>query len=179
MEIELDRQERPGRRLDLAETWRFPDNTRPGKTLRCQPSQGFLTVRRACKNRNGNTRENALPILPVADLREIVGPHQPHKIDSRPARLQRGECVDGEMRAESGLEIEDADAPIMLRNGFGARDALAELAHAGGRLQRILRCDQPPDFIEAETLQRLAADMQMALMRRVERAAKQADVPLR
>jgi hypothetical protein len=60
-----------------------------------------------------------------------------------------------------------------------AGDALAQRAHAGRGLERILRRDQPPDFIKAEALQRLAADMQMALMRRIERAAEQADVLLR
>jgi hypothetical protein len=100
-------------------------------------------------------------------------------LDSRPAALQRGERIGGELRAESRLEIEDTDTLIVLRNRLGAGKALAELAHAGGRLQRILRRDQPPDLVEAETLQRLAADMQMAFMCGVERAAEQADAPLR
>jgi hypothetical protein len=58
-------------------------------------------------------------------------------------------------------------------------DTVAKFAHAGGCLQRILRRDQPPDLVEAEALQRLAADMQMALMGGIEGAAEQADAPLR
>jgi hypothetical protein len=92
--------------------------------------------------------------------------------------LQLGERVGSEMRAESRLEIEDADARI---TGDARRhgDALFKGPHAGGGLQRILRRDQPPDLVETKALQRLAADVQMALMRRVERAAEQPDTPLR
>jgi hypothetical protein len=42
-----------------------------------------------------------------------------------------------------------------------------------------LRRDQPPDLIETEPFQCLATDMEMALMRRVEGAAKQTDSPPR
>jgi hypothetical protein len=178
MEIEPDRQEDPGRRFDLTETPRFPDNAGPGKTLRCQLSQSCATVGRACENRNGNTRENRLPMLPMADLREIVGAHQPDEIDSRPTPLQRGKCVGSEMRTESRFEIEDTNARIA-GDAHCTCDAFLQGSHAGGGLERVLRRDQPPDFIEAKALQRLAADMQMALMRGIERAAEQADAPLR
>ena len=179
MRIELDRQENPYRGRDLAEAPRFPDNARPGKTLRCQLSQGFLTVGRAGKNRNGKPREDRLPIAPMPDLCEIVGAHQPDETEPRPATLKRRQRVGGEMRPESLLEIEHADAPIGRGQCLGAGETIGKLAHAGDRLQRILRRHQPPDLVEAEPLQRLAADMEMALMRRVERAAEQADAPLR
>jgi hypothetical protein len=45
------------------------------------------------------------------------------------------------------------------------------------RFQRVLRRDEPPDFVELDAAQRLAADMEMALMGRIERAAEQPDAP--
>src|SRR5262249_4971141 len=49
--------------------------------------------------------------------------------------------------------------------------------HAAHRLQRVLRRDQPPDLVEVELLQGELADMKMPAMRRVERAAEEADPP--
>src|SRR6185437_14293042 len=63
----------------------------------------------------------------------------------------------------------------MARHAAGRGQALGEGRHALHGLQRILRRDQPPDIVEPEPLERQAAEMQMAGMRRVEGAAEQAD----
>src|SRR4029077_577741 len=73
------------------------------------------------------------------------------------------------------FDIGDPDAAV----GGGERSrllqALGEGRHPGNRLERVLRRDQPPHLVEVEMLQCLAADMQVAAMRRIERPAKQSD----
>src|SRR5688572_22802239 len=60
---------------------------------------------------------------------------------------------------------------------LAADEPLFQRRHVACRFERILRADQPPDVIEAEQLQRQQADMAVAVMRRVEGAAEQADLP--
>jgi hypothetical protein len=107
----------------------------------------------------------------MTDLREIVGAHQPDEMCARIARLQRRERVGGEMRTKPGFKIKDPNARIA-GDAHRTRDALCKRRHAGDGLQRILRRDQPPDLVEAEALQGFEADMAMAVMSRVERAAE-------
>ena len=52
---------------------------------------------------------------------------------------------------------------------------LFERRHTVLRFKRVLRRDQPPEFIQIEPFDGLKANMKMAFMRRIERAAKQAD----
>jgi hypothetical protein len=114
----------------------------------------------------------------VADLREVVGAHQPHETRAWRARLQRGQRVGSKMRPEPRFKIEDADAGIA-GGALGTGDAFGKRRHAGDGLQRILRRDQPPNFVEAEAFQGFEADMAMAIMGGVERAAEQPDAAFR
>jgi len=54
-------------------------------------------------------------------------------------------------------------------------EPLRKGGHAVGRLERVLRADEPPDLVEIELLERREADMAMAAMRGVERAAEEPD----
>ena len=54
-----------------------------------------------------------------------------------------------------------------------------EWRHAGGSLQRVLRRDEPPHFVEVEVPEGQEADMHMPAMGRVERAAQQTDAAMR
>lgn len=63
--------------------------------------------------------------------------------------------------------------------GAGAGQALGQRRHPGGRLERVLRRDQPPDLVEGQTPQGLAAELQVPLVGRVEGATQQADPPPR
>ena len=56
-----------------------------------------------------------------------------------------------------------------------ACSALGEIVQRAGILQRIARRHQPPDPIELQPLQRKQADGAMRGVRRIERAAEQAD----
>src|SRR5216684_1278595 len=117
-----------------------------------------------------------LPSGPMAELREIVSAHQPDETGASEAALEDAQRVGGIARTQPRLDIGDLDARIV-DDGCGGSDALDQRGHAAHRLQRVLRRDEPPDLVEAEAAQRLAADMQMAAVGRVERAAEQADAP--
>jgi hypothetical protein len=67
----------------------------------------------------------------------------------------------------------------MASERHGAGKPLGKRCHAALRLQWILRRHQPPYLVEAEALQRLEADVEMAGMRWVEGAAQEADAPRR
>src|SRR4249919_3133587 len=62
---------------------------------------------------------------------------------------------------------------------LGAGEPGCQRLHAVVALQRVLRRDQPPHFVEAEAFQRFEADMTVAFVRGIERAAEQADAAAR
>src|SRR5204863_9301722 len=114
----------------------------------------------------------------IWELREVVATHQPDEAGARETAAQGLQRVGGIGGTEFRLNAGDDDAPILGRDLAGLRQALGKGGHAGDRLQRILRLDQPPNPVEAEPLQREAADMEVAAMGRVERPAEQADPPV-
>ena len=63
----------------------------------------------------------------------------------------------------------------MARERAGGGDALRERGEPARVLERIARRHQPPDPVEAEPLHRQQAGREMRLVRRIERAAEQAD----
>src|SRR5260221_745906 len=131
--------------------------------------------RRAGEYGDWNGVEDVLPTPPIWDLGEVVATHQPAEMGVRkaPAKpLQRIGRIGG---AESGFDPADPDAAVGGGERSGLLQALGEGRHASNRLQRVLRRDQPPHLVEVETLQRLAADMQVAAMRGIERTAEQPD----
>src|SRR6185312_8977320 len=114
----------------------------------------------------------------MADLRQDIGADQQDETRARKYSLQCRYSVDRIARAEPRLDVEHADAAIagkLARRG----ETLGQGCHAAHRLQRVLRRHQPPDLVEVEALQRLAADMEMAFMRRVEGPAEKADAARR
>ncbi len=107
----------------------------------------------------------------MANLRKVIGAHQPDEMLPRVKGLKGRDRIGGVARLKPRLEVEHADLRMM-RKGFGCGQTGRQRRHSGNGLQRILRRDQPPYFVEAEPLQGFEADMAMAFMRRVERAAQ-------
>ena len=112
----------------------------------------------------------------MADLSEIVRAHQPDEARPGKTALERDDRIRRVVGAEPRLDVGDLDMRIR-RHRSGRRDAISERRHAARRLQRVLWRDQPPDLIERQPSQRLAADMEMTAVSGIERAAKQADTP--
>lgn len=109
-------------------------------------------------------------------LPEIVGAHQPDKAGRGKASPQHGDRIGRKARPEARLDVAHLDLAAACR-GCGPGQTLAKGSHAARRLQRILRRDEPPDFVEIEALQRFAAEMEVAAMSRVEGAAEEPDPP--
>ena len=107
------------------------------------------------------------------ELGQVIGPHQPYEPDAGVKRLQRCDGLGGIARADPRLDIGDDDAG-MIDQRMGRRQTLCQ----GGRslgLERIAGADQPPDAIEPKAFERLATDMQMAGMGRIELSAEKAN----
>ena len=112
------------------------------------------------------------------ELRQDVGAHQPDESGVREMSAQRPDGVQGITRAEQKFGRADDNAPAV-GNLARARDPGRQRLHAVIALQGVLRRDQPPYLVETEALQRLAAEVSMAVVSRVERTAQQADTPRR
>src|SRR5690242_20252349 len=156
--------ERPGRwrrdRQPSCRLFRAPEGLEtPGRLGGHRP----ISIGRTVKNRNWQLVKYLCPVLPVCDLGEIVGPHQPYKT-AVPMRLAEfSERVGGVSGAELGLDIGNSDSRVPGRLARRV-DSGREGRHAVHGLQRVLRRDQPPDLVELEERQRREADLAMALM---------------
>src|SRR5262249_22518976 len=71
------------------------------------------------------------------------------------------------------FEIGNDDAPPPSGDPSRLLQPIGERSHAGSRLQRVLRRDQPPHLVEVEVFEGKPAQMQMAAMGGVERTAQQ------
>src|SRR5262249_51117789 len=118
--------------------------------------------------------EKLFPVFPARNLLKIVGAHHPDEMEFRISALELAQRIDRIARPESALDIDDENVR-MAADGTGRFNAFLERRHAGLGLERVLRADQPPDFIEIETLERIKAHRPVAFMGRIEGAAKEAD----
>ena len=141
---------------------------------RCARDQRRFRIRWPGKNRNGHQSEDASPILPLADLHEVIRSHQPDKAAFREARQQQCERVGGMRRSEPSFDVRHADAGVH-RDASGGLQSFVERGSVAGVLQRVLRRQHPPDFVEPQPLQGKKRNMPMPLMGRVEGPTKQAD----
>jgi hypothetical protein len=136
--------------------------------------QGSSRIGWPGKNRNGNQPEDATPVLPLADLHEIVRSHQPDETILRKACPQESERVGRVRRAEPPLDVGDANAR-MPGDSCRRLQPFLQRRRVARVLQRVLRRQHPPDLVEAQPLQRQHGDVAMSLVRRVERAAEEPD----
>src|SRR5215470_7987154 len=118
------------------------------------------------------------PLLPAMEAAQIVGAHDPNKVNAAAARPEIANHIVGVAHADLGLEAGDVDARVM-RERARRRDALGKRAQAAGVLERIAWSDHPPDAVEAEPPHRDQAGGPMRLMRRIEGAAEQTDAHAR
>jgi len=81
----------------------------------------------------------------------------------------------GQICTESGFRRDDLDPWHLRGQPSCLRNPHSQLGHIPLGLEWILRADKPPDLIKAQCLPRQARNMQMSVMRRVERAAKEAN----
>ena len=136
--------------------------------------EGGAIIARTGDHRNRHQSGDPSPIFPAHELRQIVRPHQPHKVAFGPAQDELAKRIDRETRAQFALNRADPDwGPA----GLSARrsETLGERRHACSRFQRISRRHQPPHFIERKSITGKQRNSPVPAMRRVETAAQKAD----
>ena len=168
-------EENPGRGLLFHQVMR----------VLCPQLEPFERMRRLAGNRikrigsaveycNGHQSEYFRPATPVRHLGKIVRPHEPDEIDARKTELQHLQRIYRVEGAGSRLDIEDPDVR-MAGDRPRRLEPIGVRCHSLLRLQRILQRDQPPHLVELQETQRQKADVAMAFVCRVERAAEQPD----
>ena len=125
-------------------------------------------------DRDGQRFGDFAPVLPAVEPGEIVRPHDPHEPRAGTAALQPADGVDGVARADLRLKAGDIDAG-MIRQRAGGRHPRLQRRQAVVVLQGIAGRGQPPHAVKPEPRQGHEAGQPVALVRRIERAAKQAD----
>ena len=108
------------------------------------------------------------------ELSEIVSAHDPDQVQPAGTAAQIADGIYRITCSDDGFETADLDARISGDLARGLR-ALLEIAQRAGLLERIARRHQPPHPIEPQSLDRKQADGLMRQVRRIERAAEQAD----
>ena len=114
------------------------------------------------------------PPVPAREVQQVVRPHQPDKARIGCPLRQLPDRVGGVAGAELGLDVGDMDRGMM-RHIAGTLHALGKRRHALHGLERVLRRYEPPHLVQFKPAHGHQADMPVALMGRVERAAEQAD----
>ena len=113
--------------------------------------------------------------LPAGKADKIIGPHQPAEPVLRAALLQCPQGLIGECRPDPDLWCDYPNAGVAGNKMAGPGKAGAKRGHVGAVLQRVLRAHKPPDFVEVKLPRGADRQVEMPLMRRVERPAKQPD----
>jgi len=107
-------------------------------------------------------------------LHQIIRANQKHEIRTRKALAQFHKRISGEARAKRPFDIGRDHAPA-IGNAPRARQTFRKRRHPRARLQGIARRDQQPNLIQPKRAERLARDMAMPGMGRVEGPAQKAD----
>ena len=146
------------------------------KTLERLARGSRLSIGPAVEYRNGKRLEDVLPAPPVLEIGEVVGTHDPDEAVARVAAAQLADGVGAVWAVPALFAIAHPNRRVA---GEAPRpgQTLFKRRHAALRFKRVLRRNQPPEFIQIESFYGLKADMKMAFMRRVKRAAEQADAP--
>src|SRR6187401_496232 len=128
----------------------------------------------AIHHRDRDQVRDCPPLLPAMEAAQIVRAHDPDEVHPGAPRDQLAHRVVRISRAHLGLDAGHDDAWVV-GQFLRRRDALGKRRKPARVLQGIARGDEPPHAIEAEPLHRQQARRAMRGMRRIERAAEQAD----
>ena len=134
-----------------------------------------MRIRFAVEDGNGNQRQKSPPMAPLRQLQQVVGADQPDQA-ALAVPLQPAQRVDRVAGAEALLEIAADDARIAARASACAEaKRSAKLAMPATGFNGFCGETSHQTRSSREAPERLAADREMALVRRVERAAEQPD----
>lgn len=123
---------------------------------------------------NGQHLKYLAPLSPTMELGQAVSAHDPNEPRSWPAREHERQCPCGKRAPELGFEGGNRDARIS-GDSAAKSEPLVERQQVAVGLERIAGCDNPPDAIKMQALQRDLADEPVRSMRRIEGPAEQPD----
>lgn len=149
-----------------------------GKTLRGSGAGGLQRCARPVDHGDRRRAHDLLPAPPAMELQEIIRPHDPDELHARAAPVQEAQRIGGVARANLRLEPHDDDARIA-RDLARRRNARGERGQSVRIFQRIAGRDEPPQPIEPQPRERNAGNKRVAFVRRIERAAEEADAHAR
>ena len=117
---------------------------------------------------------NFAPLLPAMKTPQIVRAHDPDESDARAACPQPRYRIVGVSRLNDSFETRYIDARMA---GEGARrcDPVEQWRKAARVLERISRCDEPPNAVELEAFQGQESGGEVGLMWRIKSSTEQAD----
>lgn len=110
----------------------------------------------------------------MRDLHQVIGAHQPNETNAGETSGQGRYRIRRVDRSQGFFQRADHDAR-MAGDSLGRCHTGAQRDGIGRGLERILRGDQPPHRIQAQTPQGRGADRAVARMRRIEGATEQTD----
>jgi hypothetical protein len=144
------------------------------KSRRRLPRQSRARGAGPGQNQHRHGVHNPQPAPPARQLQQIIRPHQPDEFLARKPPPQLTHGIRAVLCAQSGLDIGRYNPPP-IGNPPGRGEPLRKRRHAGFWFQRVAGGDHQPELVQPEMAHGLARDMQMPLMRRVERTPEQAD----
>lgn len=136
--------------------------------------QGRCIAPRTRHDSQRNLPEKRLPAVPAGQFRKNIRAHQPDKAGAGKTTFERPNGVEGVTRAERSFNI-GGDKPTVGCKPLDRRETCGKRRHTLAGFERIARRDHQPDLIEAKQMQGPESDLNVPLMRRIERSAEQTD----
>ena len=134
-----------------------------------------LSIGPAIKDRNGKRLKDLMPAPPAHEISQIISAHNPDELVARVLAPDPTNSIGGILAAIALLTIADTNR-WMARFALGGSVSLFEWLHACQGFQRVLRRNNPPQFIQAKPIDSLPPDMEMAVMGGIERTTEQSDL---
>ena len=112
--------------------------------------------------------------MPLVKVNEAVSAHQPDEVCGRSLRAQQGERVGGVGVGKVLLKA-GYNNTFVINEIAAPRHALFHRWQTAIVLQRIARCDQPPNAVQLQPFKCGQRGIDVTLMRGIERAAEQSN----
>lgn len=123
---------------------------------------------RAINYGHGYQPANVAMAVPVTELHQIIGTHDPDELGMRACFLQPFQCIIGKVIRTSLFRTQYLNLRVMFGDDAGGNTSVGQRHHHMLVFERVLRRHQPPYLIKAKYTQSQLAHMQMPIMRRIE-----------
>lgn len=145
---------------------------RASQPPRCLTGQRTLVVGGPRHHGERHPARDAHPALPVRQLHQIIGTHDPNEADAGKPGPQRPQGRVRVAGAQRRLDRSRHD-PAAVGQARRAGQPVGQRCHAIQRFERVARGDEQPDLVQPQPVQRQAGNMCVPSMGRVEGPAEQ------